>query len=51
MCDDDRGLVVEAEPQPSYTIDKLLASSDYSEPPSAEERAWIDAPLIGKEIW
>lgn len=44
-------LVVEPSPRPRYTLDKLLAASDYSEPLSPEEREWIDAPPVGKEIW
>lgn len=34
-----------------YTLDALLAASDYSMSLSDEEREWIDAPLVGKEIW
>ncbi len=49
MRDGDRRLVIETEPQPRCTLDKLLAASDYSEPLSAEEREWIEAPPVGKE--
>ncbi len=44
-------LIVEASPRPRYTLDELLAASDFSEPLSPEEREWIDAPPVGKEIW
>ena len=44
-------LIVEASPRPRYTLDELLAGSDFSEPLSPEEREWIDAPPVGKEIW
>jgi antitoxin ChpS len=27
----------------------LLAASDYSQPQSAEDREWIDAPPVGRE--
>jgi antitoxin ChpS len=43
-------LVVEATPRPRYTLEELLAASDYSEPRSTEEQAWIDAPTVGKEL-
>ena len=44
-------LIVAASPRPRYTLDELLAASDFSEPLSPEEREWIDAPPVGKEIW
>jgi antitoxin ChpS len=47
--DGDR-LVVAASPRPCYTLAELLAASDYSEPLSSEDRDWLDAPAIGKEI-
>jgi antitoxin ChpS len=43
-------LIVEASPRPRYTLAELLAASDYSEPASPEDREWIDAPAVGKEI-
>jgi antitoxin ChpS len=43
-------LVVEASPRPRYTMDELLAASDYSDGVSPEDREWLDAPAIGKEI-
>ncbi len=43
-------LVVEASPKPRYTLAELLAASDYSQPLSADEREWADAPAAGKEI-
>jgi antitoxin ChpS len=43
-------LILEAQPKPSYTLDELLAASDYSQPMSAEDREWIDAPPIGREL-
>ena len=44
-------LVIEASPKPRYTLTELLAASDYSEPPAPEDREWLDAPPVGKEIW
>jgi antitoxin ChpS len=43
-------LIVEAAPRPRYTLDELLAGSDYGEPLSPEDREWLDAPTIGKEL-
>ncbi len=46
----DGCLVVEPKPRPRYTIAELLAVSDYSQPPSTEEREWLDAPAVGGEL-
>lgn len=43
-------LIVEASPRPRYTLAELLAASDYSESPTSEEREWLDAPAVGREI-
>lgn len=47
--DGDR-LVVEASPRPRYTMAELLAASDYSEGVMPEDREWLDAPALGKEL-
>ena len=47
---DGERLIVEASPRPRYTLAELLAASDYSEPPSAEDQDWIDAPAVGDEL-
>lgn len=44
-------LIVEATPKPRYSLAELLAASDYTEPMAPEEREWIEAPPVGKEIW
>ncbi len=43
-------LVVEPKPRPRYTMAELLAASDYSQPLSPEEREWVDAPAVGREL-
>ena len=43
-------LVVEPSLRPRYTLAELLAVSDYSQPQTAEEREWIDAPAVGREL-
>jgi antitoxin ChpS len=42
-------LIVDGRTKPRYTIEELLASSDYTVPQSAEDREWIDAPSVGRE--
>jgi antitoxin ChpS len=46
---DNGRLVVHPLRKPRYSLDELLAASDYSAPLSDEERAWIDAPPRGRE--
>lgn len=36
--------------RPKYTLDELLAASDYSFEKTEEDREWLDAPAVGKEI-
>ncbi|SKB89804.1 AbrB/MazE/SpoVT family DNA-binding domain-containing protein [Sphingopyxis flava] len=43
-------LVVEPSTRPRYTMAELLAASDYSQPMPPEEREWIDAPAVGREL-
>ena len=47
--DGDR-LVVEASPRPRYTMAELLAASDYTATQSPDDREWLDAPAVGREI-
>ena len=46
----DGRLVVDPRPPPRYTMAELLAASDYSQPQTAEEREWVDAPAVGREL-
>lgn len=43
-------LVVEPNPRPRYTLAELLAASDYSQPQPPEQREWVDAPSVGREL-
>ena len=43
-------LIIEAAPKQRYTMAELLAASDYSSGPTPEDREWIDAPAVGKEL-
>ena len=42
-------LIVDPHPRPRYTLAGLLAQCDLSAPPTAEDRAWLDAPAAGRE--
>jgi antitoxin ChpS len=43
-------LMIDPHPRPHYTLAELLAESDYSQPKTTEEREWVDAPAVGREI-
>lgn len=43
-------LIVEPINKSKYTLDELLAQSDYSGSLNDEERQWLDAPTVGKEL-
>jgi len=43
-------LVVEPTPRPRYTLEELLAASNFGEALSSEDRDWLDTPARGKEI-
>jgi antitoxin ChpS len=45
---DGERLVIDPRVKPRYTLDELLAASDYSQ--AQEEREWIDAPAVGREL-
>ena len=47
---DNGRLIVEPTAKPKYTLEELLAVSDYSDGPNSEDRAWLDAPAVGNEI-
>ena len=34
----------------NYTVEELLAESDYTQPMSEEEREWLNSPPIGREL-
>ena len=43
-------IIVKPNLRSSYTIEKVLAISDYSQPGTAGEREWIDTPAVGGEL-
>lgn len=46
---DNGRLVIEPKPGPRFTLEELLAASDYSQPQTSEDREWVDAPPVGRE--
>ena len=38
------------ETRPRYTLVELLAKCDFSQPLPPEDREWIDAPAVGREL-
>ena len=45
-----RGWLVGPLQRPRYSLAELQAASDYSQPPSVEEREWLDANAVGREL-
>ena len=43
-------LVAVPKARPKYTLEELIAQCDPDAPWSEEEREWMDAPSVGKEI-
>ncbi|MCY4237438.1 MAG: antitoxin [Rhodospirillaceae bacterium] len=43
-------LIVQPRVRPVYTLDQLLAQCDQIDTPSDEDRAWLDAKPVGKEL-
>lgn len=47
----DQGrLVVEPKTKPHYTMDELLSASDFDGASSPDQREWVDAPAVGREL-
>jgi antitoxin ChpS len=47
---DGERLVMQPRPKTRYTLEELLADSDYSQPRTPEEQEWLDAPPVGREL-
>lgn len=43
-------LVVDPCMRPQYSLDELLAASSYEGTHTEEEREWLDAPAVGREL-
>lgn len=46
---DGERLIVKST-HPHYTAAELLADYDSTTPPTDEEREWLDAPAVGREL-
>lgn len=42
-------LIIEPKAKPRYKLAELMAQCDLSQPLTAEEQEWLDAPLTGHE--
>ena len=47
---DSGRLIVEPQPRRRYTLDELLAQCDPTAEPIQEDREWLDAPPVGREL-
>jgi antitoxin ChpS len=47
---DGERLILQPQTRPRYTMAELLAKCDYSQPVLSEDREWIDAPPVGREM-
>ena len=44
-------LVINPRPKPEYTLDALLAASDYTfDTAASDDREWLDSPAVGGEL-
>jgi antitoxin ChpS len=43
-------IIVEPKARPRYTLAELLAQCDLDHPMTAEEREWLEAPQVGREV-
>lgn len=46
----ENGSPVGAPTKRRFTLDELLSQCDFEAPMSLEEREWLDAPLLGREL-
>lgn len=50
MTIDNGCLIIEPQKRPHYSLDDLLAQCEPTAEMSDEDRKWVDAPAMGKEI-
>lgn len=50
MTIDNGCLIIEPQKRPRYSLEELLAQCDPHAEMREEDREWIDAPAVGKEI-
>ena len=42
--------IEQVRPKPSFSLEELLAVSNFTKPEPSEEREWVDAPAVGGEL-
>jgi len=47
---DEGRLVVQPQTKPKYTLDELLALCETEAQVTEEDRLWLDAPPVGREL-
>ncbi|WP_380178970.1 antitoxin [Kalamiella sp. sgz302252] len=50
MTVDNGCLIIAPQKRPHYSLNELLAQCDAQAEASKEDRQWLDAPVVGKEI-
>ena len=45
----DGQLIIAPAKRPHYTLEGLMAQCDLTQPETAAEREWLDAPAVGNE--
>ncbi len=50
VVDNGRMVLEPTKPRKTYSLDELIAQCDFEQPYSEEERAWLDAPPVGREL-
>ncbi len=43
-------MIVKPRERPKYTLDELLAQCEETDTPSTDDRAWLEAKPVGREI-
>ena len=43
-------MVVKPRERPKYTLDELLAQCEETDTPSTDDRAWLEAKPVGREL-
>ena len=46
----EKGALVVKRARPRYTLDQILSECDGAPPLAEEDRAWLDAPSVGREL-
>lgn len=47
---DGERVILQPQSRPRYTLNELLAQSDYSQPQPPEDQEWTNGPAVGREL-